>query len=148
MNALHLRFLDCTAGVREWRSYNLILATSLFTTCVGVKRGGGRGGVEGGGRKIIWSMFSRVPALCSCAAAWAVCTRIYSSVRVCVRARAANWTIFFLYAVFCHCSEARNWAAEKKATPTRFFLKANPLSSSAHEKQSDVFFPPLCYYFS
>lgn len=53
MNALHLRFLDCTAGVREWRSYNLILATSLFTTCVGVKRGGGRGGVEGGGRKII-----------------------------------------------------------------------------------------------
>lgn len=49
---LHLRFLD-SAAVKEWRSYNLILATSLFTTCIGVKRGGGRGGVEGGGRKII-----------------------------------------------------------------------------------------------
>lgn len=67
-----------------------------------------------------------MPVLCSSAAASAVCTRIYSSECAHARGRLNHGLFFFfLYAVFCHCSEARNWAAEKKATPTSLavFLK-------------------------
>lgn len=102
-------------------------------------KGGGRGGVEGGGRKIIWSVFSRVPALCSLLQP-GLCVPIYKA--LCARARGKLNHVFFLYAVFCHCSEARIWTAEKKATPTRVvFLSKSPFLLLPMKSNPMTFFP-------
>lgn len=107
-------------------------------------KGGGRGGVEGGGRKIIWSVFSRVPALCSLLQP-GLCVSIYKA--PCARAR-GKLNHVFLYAVFCHCSEARIWAAEKRATPTRvFFFKQVPFLLLLMKSNAMTFFPLVVLFF-
>lgn len=59
-------------------------------------KGGGRGGVEGGGRRIIWSVFSRVPALCSLLQP-GLCVPVYKA--PCARTRGKLNHVFFICSV-------------------------------------------------
>lgn len=64
-------------------------------------------------------MFSRVPALCSSAAAWAVCARIYSS--VCVRVWQTELWFFFYMQCFATAVKPGTELQRKRQHPPWIF---------------------------
>lgn len=102
-------------------------------------KGGGRGGVEGGGRKIIWSVFSRVPALCSLLQP-GLCVPIYKA--LCARARGKLNHVFFICSVLPLQRSQNPNCREKGNTHQGVFFKQIPFLLLPKKSNPMTFFPP------
>lgn len=102
-------------------------------------KGGGRGGVEGGGRKIIWSVFSRVPALCSLLQP-GLCVPIYKA--LCARARGKLNHVFFICSVLPLQRSQNLNCREKGNTHQGVFFKQIPFLLLPMKSNPMTFFPP------
>lgn len=107
-------------------------------------KGGGRGGVEGGGRKIIWSVFSRVPALCSLLQP-GLCVPIYKA--PCARARGKLNHVFFICSVLPLQRSQNLSCREEGNTHQGVFLSKSLFFSCLWKAIQWLFFPLVVLFF-